>query len=76
MTENNQITHQLTPHANMKKKKKKKKKKNSDDSDLEVLLLPSLEVDSSPRLLWCVRFLDVHVEPVDRTTALVHRWFP
>lgn len=47
-----------------------------DDGDLDVRLLCSLGVDSSPRLLWRLRLLDVDVEPVDWIAALVHRWFP
>lgn len=70
MKENNPITRQLRTHVKMNAKR------TPDDSDLNVRLLRSLVVDSSPRLLWCIRFLDVNVEPVDRITALVHRWFP
>lgn len=45
-------------------------------ADLEEGLLRSLVVDAPPRLLWCFRLLDVHIETIDRVTALVHWWFP
>lgn len=46
------------------------------DANLDVRRLCSLVVDSSPCLLRCIRFLDVHIVAVDWIASLVHGWFP